>query len=487
MNVIVVGGGPGGMRAALRARELGAEVTLLESARLGGTAFNEGPAPVRTLARAARLRGDAATFAMFGLDGPPPRVDLVSAIANANRVAAHANEVRHLPTALRRTGVEVVDSAGPARFVERLALGVADGRRFEGDSVILCVGGSPRKLPIPGSELALSFHDLWSLRSLPGQVTVVGGASTGCQLASILRDFGAEIHLVEAADRIVPQSDVDVSRALEAAFSSRGIRVLTQTRIQRIEAVGDSRRKVAYRRGQEDGHLETDAVFLAVGWPANVEPLDLGVPGVITRGPYIHVDETLRTNVPDIFVAGDANGISMLVQSAALQGAIAAENAVLGTRRAYVPHAVATGSFTDPEYGAVGLTEEEARSTHDCIVEVVSYEDLPRAIIDGRTEGMCKLIVDRGTRLLLGAHVLGSYSAEIIQVGATCMAAGMDVARIAELELAFPTFTEAIGIAARRIVRRLGLHLPEWTGNDIDEEIATAAEYPDDAPAAEAP
>ena len=250
------------MRAALRARELGAEVTLLESARLGGTAFNEGPAPVRTLARAARLRGDAATFAMFGLDGPPPRVDLVSAIANANRVAAHANEVRHLPTALRRTGVEVVDSAGPARFVERLALGVADGRRFEGDSVILCVGGSPRKLPIPGSELALSFHDLWSLRSLPGQVTVVGGASTGCQLASILRDFGAEIHLVEAADRIVPQSDVDVSRALEAAFSSRGIRVLTQTRIQRIEAVGDSRRKVAYRRGQEDGHLETDAVFL---------------------------------------------------------------------------------------------------------------------------------------------------------------------------------------------------------------------------------
>jgi pyruvate/2-oxoglutarate dehydrogenase complex dihydrolipoamide dehydrogenase (E3) component len=432
------------------------------------------------------LRGDAAAFATFGLEGPPPRVDLESVISNANRVAAHANEVRDLPGSLRRAGIEVVDSAGPVRFLDRLALGVPDGRRFEGDRVILCVGGSPRKLPISGNELALSFHDLWTLRSLPGHVTVVGGASTGCQLASILRDFGTDVHLVEAADRLVPHSDVDIARALEAAFSSRGIRVLTRTRIQRIEAV-DGRRSIAYRRGEDEGRLETDAVFLAVGWPANVEMLDLGVPGVITRGPYIGVDGTLRTNVPEIFVAGDANGISMLVQSAALQGAIAAENAVLGTRRAYVPHAVATGSFTDPEYGAVGLTEEEARATHDCIVEVVSYLELPRAIIDARTEGMCKLIVDRGTRMVLGAHVVGSYSAEIVQVAATCMAAGMEVTKIAELELAFPTFTEAIGIAARRIVRRLGLHLPEWTGNDIDEVIPAPAGSSHDAQASVTP
>src|SRR5262249_9441518 len=132
--------------------------------------------------------------------------------------------------------------------------------------------------------------------------------------------------------------------------------------------------------------------------------------------------------------------------------------------RAYRPHVVATGSFTQPEYGSVGLTEEEAQRDHDCIVEVVRYDHLPRAIIDGRTEGLCKLIVDRGTRTLLGAHVLGSYSAEIIQVAATCMAAALDIRQIAELELAFPTFTEAIGIAARRCVRTLGLERPEWAG-----------------------
>jgi pyruvate/2-oxoglutarate dehydrogenase complex dihydrolipoamide dehydrogenase (E3) component len=206
-------------------------------------------------------------------------------------------------------------------------------------------------------------------------------------------------------------------------------------------------------------------VFLAVGWPGNISALRLDVAGVETQGPYIRTDEFLRTNVPEIFAAGDVNGISMLVQSAAFQGVIAAENAVRGPLRAYQPRVVATGSFTLPEYASVGLTEEEARAEgHDYVVEVVRYDHLPRAIIDGRTDGLCKLIVDRGARTLLGAHVLGSYSAEIIQVAATCMASGMDVQQIAELELAFPTFTEAIGIAARRSLRTLGLEPSEWAG-----------------------
>jgi pyruvate/2-oxoglutarate dehydrogenase complex dihydrolipoamide dehydrogenase (E3) component len=206
-----------------------------------------------------------------------------------------------------------------------------------------------------------------------------------------------------------------------------------------------------------------------VGWPANAGSLHVDTAGILMRGPYIGVDEYLRTNVAEVFSAGDANGISMLVQSAVLQGSVAAENAVIGPTRTYSPRAVATGSFTDPEYGAVGLTEEQASVSHDCVVEVVRYDRLPRAIIDARTDGLCKLIVDRSSRTLLGAHVLGPYSAEVIQVAATCMAAQMEVTRIAELELAFPTFTEAIGIAARRIVRRLGLVTTQSTGNDFHD------------------
>ena len=240
--------------------------------------------------------------------------------------------------------------------------------------------------------------------------------------------------------------------------------VLTGTRSDGIEKV-NGRLTVVYTRREETGSLETDAVFLMVGWPANLSALNLEAAGITLRGPYIQVDEHLCTNVPGILVAGDANGVSMFVQSAIHQGSVAAHNAVLGPEQVYTPHAVATGSFTEPEYGSVGMTEAQARENHDCIVEVVNYDSLPRAVMDGRTDGMCKLIVDSKTLTLLGAHVLGSYSAEVIQVAATCMAAGMTINKIAELELAFPTFTEAIGIAARRICRRRRLETAAWVGD----------------------
>jgi dihydrolipoamide dehydrogenase len=471
MNVIVVGGGPAGLRAAMRAQELGAAVTLIEAERLGGTCFNTGPAPVRTLARAARLRHDATGYAAFGLKGSIPTVDISAAIANAIRVADYAHDDLHLTERVRDIGVEVIDRAGPAHFVDRLTLALGDGRRVQGDRIVLSVGGRARKLPIPGHELALSFDDLWSLRTLPARVIVVGGAATGCQLASILLDFGVEVMLLEGADRLIPRSDIDISRGLEAGFVDRGMRVISAARSNKIEAV-DGHLRLAYNRDGQPQNLDADAIFLAVGWPGNISGLRLDVAGVETEGPYIKTDEFLRTSVAEIFAAGDVNGLSMLVKSAALQGIIAAENAVRGPHRIYHPHVVASGSFTQPEYASVGLTEEEARAAHDCIVEVVRYDHLPRAIIDGRPEGLCKLIVDRRTRAVLGAHVLGSYSAEIIQVAATCMVARMDVRQIAELELAFPTFTEAIGIAALQCVRTLGLEPPEWTGSFVEEAPA---------------
>ena len=464
MKVIVVGGGPAGIKAALRTRELGADVTLIESVRLGGTAFNEGPAPVRALARAARLRADTSLFSTFGLEGSAPTVNFKEVIKNANRVSAYANEVGQVTAKVREKGIEVVDEVGPAHFIDAKTLEIADGRKFAGDRIILAVGGTPRKLPIPGNELALSFHDLWGMEELPERVTVVGGSATGCQLASILIDFGAQVDVIEFADRLTPPSDVDISHGLEAAFKARGMNILTGTRSDAIESA-NGRLKVLYTRGEEQGSLETDAVFLMVGWPANLASLNLEAAGITLRGPYIQVDEHLRTNVPEIFVAGDANGVSMFVQSALQQGSVAAHNAVLGPEQVYIPHAVATGSFTEPEYGSVGMTEAKAREIHDCIVEVVSYDTLPRAVMDARTDGMCKLIFDSKTLTLLGAHVLGSYSAEVIQVAATCMAAGLTVNKIAELELAFPTFTEAIGIAARRICRELKLETAEWVGD----------------------
>ena len=455
-KVIIVGGGPAGVQAAIRACELGADVTILESNKLGGTAFNEGPAPVRTLARAARLRSDTLLFSQFGIQGEVPTVNFGRAIENANRVASYANEVWNLTTIVKQLGITVVDQVGPAHFINKNTLEISDGRQFTADKVILAVGGKPRKLSIPGNELALSFHDLWQMTTLPQRVTVVGGSATGCQLASILIDFGAEVDVIEFADRLTPPSDKDISRRLETAFKDRGMNILTGTGCDSIEKE-NGRLKVSYTTGDNKDFIETDAVFLMVGWPANVSGLRLENAGVEMNGPYIKVDDYLQTNIPEILVAGDANGVSMFVQSAAHQARVAAENAVLSAEKVYNPQAIATGSFTEPEYGSVGMTEDQAQKEHDCLIETVDYSGLPRAIMDGKTDGFCKLIVDRKTKLLLGAHVVGSYSAEVIQVAATCIVAKMDIHDIAELELAFPTFTEAIGMAAQRISRKLRL------------------------------
>jgi dihydrolipoamide dehydrogenase len=184
----------------------------------------------------------------------------------------------------------------------------------------------------------------------------------------------------------------------------------------------------------------------------------------------VAVDDTLRTSAPHIFAAGDITGRMMLVQSASDEARTAAENAVRGAGRrdahAIVPH----GGFTDPEYGSVGLTEEAARAqeekeeSHGVAAAVVPYADLDRAVIDGRTEGFCKLIVSRASRQILGAHVVGEQALEVIQIVAAGMAAGMRVEQLAELEIAYPTFAGIVGLAARQISRELGVIpvSPQW-------------------------
>ena len=211
--------------------------------------------------------------------------------------------------------------------------------------------------------------------------------------------------------------------------------------------------------------VDVDAAFFAVGWPGNADLVDAAAAGVVTERGYVTVDAFTATNVPHIFAAGDVDGNSMLVSSATLEGRVAAENAVLGPRRRVVHEIVPAGSFTDPEYGSVGLTEEQARARYDCAVAVARYEDMLRPVADGQPEGFCKLIVETARRQIVGAHVLGEYSAEVIQMVAACMAAGMRVEDVAELQFAFPTFTEGVSQAAQMVVNQLGVRpLPQlWS------------------------
>lgn len=456
MRIIVLGGGPAGVTAALQARELQAEVTLIESQRIGGTSINEGPAPVRTLARTARLLRDSRSWEQFGLRGTPQQTDLAAVLANARRVAEYAHEKKHLAATLREAGIELIEGCGPARFVNASTVALADGRSFQGERIILAVGGHERILPLPGAELALTYSDLWTLRQLPARVVVVGGAATGCQLASILTDFGCQVSILELTSRLVPQEDEDVSRVLAAMFARKGMTILTQAMTQALERTPSGIR-LSYRLGEREAHVLADAVFFAVGWPGNLEDLCLEAAGVRAERGYLPVNDFLQSNVPHIFAAGDINGQSMLVQSARTEGRIAAENAVLGAFRRFTHDIVPAGSFTDPEYGSVGLSEAEARAHYDCLAATARYEDLLRPVADGRPCGFCKLIVERHRRYILGAHVLGEYSAEIVQMVAACMAGNMRIEEVAELQLAYPTVTEGVGMAAQKLVRELGV------------------------------
>jgi pyruvate/2-oxoglutarate dehydrogenase complex dihydrolipoamide dehydrogenase (E3) component len=470
VKLLVIGGGPAGINAALHARELGADVTLLEAKQVGGTNLNDGPAPVRTLARTARLIRDAKSWDRLGLSGSSPQIDIAAALASARRVADYVHDQQRLVEALRRRGIDLVDGTGPSVFVDPHTVAIPDGREFRADAVVVAVGGRAGRLPIPGVELALTYEDLRNLTALPASAAVVGGADTGCQLASIFADFGVEITLIEAAPRLVARADRDVSEALAESFSDRGIVVLTATLVERLERTAAGL-TAHCRSGTQPARLDVEAVYLAVGWPGNADVIDAARIGLETNLGYITVDETLRSNLPHIFAAGDINGISMLVPSARLEGRVAAENAVLGTRRRFTHELVPTGSFTDPEYGGVGLTEAQARERYDCEVAVARYKHLVRPVIDDHPEGFCKLIVERNRHYILGAHVLGEYSAEVIQTAAACMAANLRIEQIAELQPAFPTFTEGITVASQMIVRHMGIAptAPTWGELQLSE------------------
>lgn len=465
MRVLVVGGGAAGVSAAMQARELGADAVLLEAVEVGGTSLNHGPAPVRTLARAARLARDWNSWADFGLEGSRPVPNLPAILANSARVSRYARDRKHMGARLRHFGIELTENLGPVHFLDSTTLAAEDGRTWTADRIILAVGGHAAGLPVPGGELAMTYSDLPTLTALPGTAAVIGGADTGCQIASILADLGSRVSLFEAGPHLLPHADASVSTGMREAFRNRGIEVFTATQVQSLERAGGG-----VRLSHGDTGTTFDAVFAAIGWPADIQNLGLPRAGVTAERHAIPVDAHLRTNVEHIYAVGDANGRSKLVQTARLEGRVAAKNAVNGPTTVATYTVVPTGSFTDPEYGQVGLTEAQAAGRHRAVTATALYENLLRPVTDGRPEGFCKLIADADHHTILGAHVLGEYSAEIVQVVATAMASGMKVEELADLQFAFPTFTEAVAMAAQKICRDIGIGSFPAVWSDLETE-----------------
>jgi pyruvate/2-oxoglutarate dehydrogenase complex dihydrolipoamide dehydrogenase (E3) component len=478
-DVIVLGGGPAGTTAALRARELGASVALVERDRMGGTCTNDGCVPTRVLAKAARLLRDHQQYADYGLHTSPPVADFSQLINRTQQIVYSIHEKKQLMNVLKEAGVTVFAGVGQANFIDPHTIGLPDGRRLEAEKFILCIGGHAARLNFPGAEHAITHSDVWSLRALPASVVIIGAAATGCQLASIFEAFGSSVTLLEMAPMILPKEDVSTSEWVGNAFMSRGIRIITGIDgVERIEKQPDFL-DVHYSIDDRQQVVSAQTVVMATGWPGNVDGLDLSIAGVnFTKG-YIQVDDQFKTTAEHVWAAGDITGRMMLVQSAGHEARVAAENAVLGQRHDHNHYIVPHGGFTDPEYGSVGLTEAQAQQAGSYLAALVPFSDLDRAIIDGHPEGFCKLIIDRETHKILGAHVVGERALETVHLVAAGMAADIGVDQLADLEIAYPTYAAVVGLAARQLVRELGLmplspqwralhkqHISEWERTD---------------------
>lgn len=463
-DMVVIGGGPAGITAALRARELGATVALVERGALGGTCTNDGCVPTRVLAKAARLMRDTAQFADYGLYAERPTVDFVRMLEHAHQVVSRVQEKKQLLHHLSEMQITAYQHAGSAQFVSPQRIRLANGSELEGRYFVISAGGHSRVLNIPGVEYGLSHSDVWTMTKLPESVAIIGGGATGCQLASIFNAFGTRVTLLDLSPRILPAEDEDVSEVLTAALSNHGVELLLGIQgVRRIEK-SDTGLTLVYARGEHEDTRHVETVLFSVGWLGNLEALNLPAAGIAARGAYIEVDDSLRTSVPHIYAAGDITGRMMLVQTASYQGALAVENALLRQDQPDPRHLVPHGGFTDPEYAGVGLTEAEARERGDCAIAIVPYADMDRAVIDGHSSGFCKLIVDRYTRHVIGAHVVGEQAVEVVQIVTAAIAGDMTVEQLAGIEFAYPTYATVIGLAARQISRDLGIVdvYPRW-------------------------
>ncbi|KQR86993.1 pyridine nucleotide-disulfide oxidoreductase [Microbacterium sp. Leaf179] len=452
-DIAVIGAGPAGTAAALRAAELGASVVVLEAGRVGGTCVNTGCVPTRVLAKAARLMRETRAADDYGIVIDEPRVDWPAVVARVHERVDAVRSIKREAERFAAAGVDLVHE-GRARFADEHTLVLDSGRRIRAENILVCVGGHSRRLPIPGAELATVPEDVLSLAELPRRVAVIGAGNTGAQLVTVFRSFGSDVTLLDVAPRVLVASDARISEAIAASLTDHGVDVRTGIdTVERIDRTDEGSLALTWRETDGSHSLEVDVVIMATGWPADVEDLGLENAGVDVERSAIPVDRYFRTIVPHILAVGDANGRDMLVQAAQFEGEAAAENAVLGANRRTPHHLLPAGGFTDPDYAGVGLTEQQARDRDpSCVVATVDFADLDRAVIDDRERGFLMLIADRRRELILGAHAVGENAVEVIQSVTTAMAAGIDVATLAGVRFAYPTYSAVIGNAARALL-----------------------------------
>jgi len=449
-QVVVVGTGPGGYVAAIRAAQLGLRTAVVEKDELGGTCLNWGCIPTKAWIVSAHLYEQIKRAKEFGIEVGEPKINWGWLLERKRRVVSQMTG--GVKTLLAGRKVEIFRGTATLLSANRLKVAGADGaREITADHLILATGAEA-SIP-PGFKLdgraVITSREALELPAQPKRLAVLGGGVVGCEFACFFATLGTEVTLIEMLPRLLPAEDDEIAQNLEREMKKQKIAIHTGTRVEGI-ADGPGGAKVLTLAGGKT--VETDVVLVATGRRPYADGLGLESAG-IARGDRgrIAVNDHLQTSVRNVYAIGDVTDIRQLAHFASAQGKAAAE-IIAGQPAQTNWRAVPSATFTTPEVASVGLTEREAVAEGRTVkIGRFPFRAHGRSIADGELPGFVKLIADAGTGQLLGAHILGARASELIHECSLAIAADLDARDLARAIHAHPTLTEVLGEAAEDI------------------------------------
>lgn len=436
LDLLVIGGGPGGYTAAIRATQLGLSVGLAEQAELGGVCLNWGCIPTKSLLHTADVMREAASAAELGLEISKPKFNLKKVVKRSRDVAGQlSGGISHL---MRKNKITVFN--GSASFQDKNTMIVGDDT-IVADNVIIATGATARNLP----HIAVDGDLIWDARSamtptfMPKKLLIIGAGAIGVEFASFYNTMGASVTLVEVMDQILPAEDAEIAEMAAEAFRAQGIEVLTSTGVDELSRSGKT---LTATVGGEARKF--DAAILSVGVSGNISDMGLEAIGVETDRGFIAVDESQQTSVDGVYAIGDVAGVPCLAHKASHEGIIAAE-----TIAGELPHPLNRNripgcTYSHPQIASIGLSEAQASERGDIKVGRFPLLANGKAVAINDTEGLIKTIFDAATGELLGAHMVGPGVTEMIQGFA--VAIGLETTETELMETIFPhpTLSEAM-------------------------------------------
>ncbi len=446
-DVVIIGGGPGGYVAALRAAQLGMRTALVERDRVGGLCLNWGCIPSKALLWNAEVVNLVREGETWGISYENLRLDPAKAVDRSRKVVDRM--VSGVEFLLKKRGVTLVQGTGQLAGGSRVTVSPS-GDELQAAAVIVATGARPRSLPgieVDG-EVVITSREALALRETPKRVVVVGGGPIGCEFAYYWRSYGAQVTILEMLDHLLPLEDADVSAHVERAFKKQGIAFRTGAKVTAVER-GKSGATVRFSAGGKEEAVEADKVLMGVGFQPNTEHLGLEAAGVAAERGWIRVDDELRTTAPGVYAIGDVTGRLMLAHVASAMGVYVVER-LAGLEPPPIEYEkMPRATYCQPQVGSVGLTEAQARERgHEVKIGRFPFRANGKAVAAEHTDGLVKVVADAKTGELLGVHLVGPDATELLAEATLGVALESTPRELGWLVHAHPTLSEAVKEAA---------------------------------------